>query len=160
MGLFGNKEPQELNQLLDAMQGSSLGDIEAIRAGSPPPLTDSQSSSSVLAGMTLDKRISKAAALINKLQSKGKQGEAETILTEWEAKEVPVQAFGTSPEAMAELDRLSELRKVKSENLLPITGSGTAAQAEEKRREELQRLWAKDAQWKLVIEEIRERVRG
>jgi hypothetical protein len=146
MGLFGNKEPRELEQLLDAMQGSSLDDIGAIRDGNPPPLSDLEAGSSVFAGMTLNNRISKAADLVRKLRSKGKHAEAETILAGFEAKRVPVQVLGTGPEAMAELDRLSELREVKEEDLEPIKGSGTAAQAEERRREELRKLWAKDAQ--------------
>lgn len=103
--------------------------------------------------------IGRAAGLIKKMEAKGKQAEAGEIVAEFQAQPVPVHVFGGGPEAMAELDRLSDLRAVKEEDLPPIKGSGSAAQAEEERREELRRLWAKDAQWQLVIDEIQERVK-
>src|SRR4051794_9942255 len=84
MGLFGNKEPHELSQLLDAMQGSTLRDIDAVRAGTP--LSDLEAKGGVFAEMTLNNRIARAANLVRKMRAKGKQTEAEAILAEFEAK--------------------------------------------------------------------------
>jgi hypothetical protein len=157
MGLFGNEEARELNQLLDAIQGSTLRDIDAIRSGDPPPLSDLEAKGGVFAEMTLNNRITRAAELAKRMSAKGKGSEAEAIRAGFQAKPVPVSVFGGGPEAIVELEKLEELRGMNESELPPIKGSGTAAQAEERRRDELRRMWANDAHWQLAIEEIRER---
>ena len=155
--MFGAKESRALRELLDAMQLSTLSDIDAIRAGDPPALSDLEAKHSAFAGMTLNSRISRAADLAKKMAAKGKRAEAEAILHEFRERPVPMTVVGGGPDALAELTRLEELRKIKKSDLEPIRGSGTAAQEEERRREQLRRIWENDERWLLVIDEIRAR---
>lgn len=76
MGLFSNPASQ-LNNLLDAMHGSSLHAIDDILRGDHS--TDR---------VDLDSRMAKAAGLASKLTAKGKREVAVSTLSDWRTKEV------------------------------------------------------------------------
>jgi hypothetical protein len=141
------------------MQTSTLRDIDIIRSGDLQALSGLEAKRSLFASMSLTNRIEDAADLVRKMASKGKRAEAEAILDEFRERPVPVSVVGGGPEALAELARLEELRKISESDLQPIKGSGTAAQAEERRREELRTIREDDARWLLVVDEIHDRAR-
>lgn len=83
MGLFGRKGAGGPRWLLETIQLGKLHDIEAIRDGKPTtPGKYSQDTD-------LNTRIGRAAGLVERLKHKGKSGEADSILRDWEAKSVP-----------------------------------------------------------------------
>jgi hypothetical protein len=133
MGLFGGRDADSLRELLSAMHGSTLRDIDAIQAGNPPPPRGP------LPDMQLNSRIDKASALTVKLCQKGKQPEADTILTEFAAKPVERAVFFRATQ---------------------VGGFDAAAAAAAKELEELgpdPEQDEKNRQWRAVIDEIRKR---
>jgi hypothetical protein len=83
MGLFGDKSADQLEGLPGSMQGSPLDGIEAIKEWKDSGQTGPGPNS------TLDQRISDAAALVKKMQSKGKGDEAGAILADYASQPVP-----------------------------------------------------------------------
>ncbi len=141
MGLFGNKELRELRELLDAMQGSTTRDIDAIRAGNPPPLTDLEAKGGVFAEMTFNNRITRAANLVKRLAAKGKQAEAEALLAEFRSKPLPQALLFRSAEPTREASNRAALDAAEQlETIAPDP------------KQELN-----DEQWRSVIDEIRVR---
>lgn len=131
MGLFSRPDA-ELRELLTAIQASShIRDIQAVAAGNPPPPPRF--------GESLDARIDRAAALVQKLARKGKEDVACALLLELRKAPVP-QAVVFRANASASFEQASEAAITALENAPP-----DPRQAE------------KDQHWRMVVEEVARR---
>jgi len=127
MSLFSNPA-SELDNLLDAMQLSSLNAIDDILRGD-------HSSDRV----DLDSRMTKAAGLVSKLIAKGKREVAVSLLTDWRAKEVQ-RSLLFSAEPGASFEQARARAQAEIANLPPDPD-------QEK----------KDANWRKIIDDIARR---
>ncbi len=147
MGLFKN-DRRTLEEALESLrselgtQSSFGGDVEN-HAG--------------IAG-----RVKQVEAAAEQLQRKGRGAEAASAIDSVYEASFPIAVLGGAPDVVAELERLEQLEAEGEVELPPIKGSGTAAQAEEARREEISKLSAKrkeaKAFWKRVLDDVGERV--
>jgi hypothetical protein len=144
VGLFGN-ERKKLEEALDALR-SELG-LQSCFGG------DVENHSGIA------QRAAKAAAIADRMKAKGRVAELNAALDDASGAELPLAALGGGDQALAAIERLERLEGAADIDLPPIKGSGTAAQAEEARREEVVRLAAKRNEartyWKDLLDAMR-----
>jgi hypothetical protein len=104
--------------------------------------------------------VAKVHAAVDHLCRKGKQGDVLAAIDRAYNKRPVVATFGAGPEAATELERIEALVADAQRELPPVTGTGTSAQAEFRRREEIAKLRAADDYWKRLLDEMRERCGG
>lgn len=143
MGLFKN-DRRTLDEALDALR-SHVG-------------TQSCFSGDVENHSGIADRVSQLKAAAEQLTRKGRGGEVDAAIDAVYDSKLPLAVLGGGTQVLEELERLERLDADAEAELPPITGSGTAAQAEEARREEIAKLSAKRREaygyWKSILDDL------
>ena len=145
MGLFKN-DRRKLEEALDSLRGF-IG-------------TQSSFSGDVENHSGIAERVAQVTAASEQLRCKGRGNEVDTVIDAVYDSKLPIAVLGSGDQVVAEIERLEELEKDAELDLPPIKGSGTAAQAEEARREEIALLGTKRrearAYWRSVLDNLRD----
>lgn len=105
-------------------------------------------------------RVAQVTAATEQLRRKGRGSEVDTVIDSAYDSKLPIAVLGTDDQVVAEIERLEGLEKDAEFDLPPVSGSGTAAQAEEARHEEIAWLSTKRrearAYWRSVLDNLRD----
>lgn len=144
MGLFKN-DRRKLEEALESLRGL-IG-------------TQSCFSGDVENHSGIAERVAQVKVAAEQLRRRGRGHEVDSVIDAFYDSRLPIAAMGSGDRVVAEIERLEGLEEDAELDLPPIKGSGTTAQAEEARREEITRLSEKRKEartyWRSVLDSLR-----